>query len=404
MLNADRWHKLLRRGWTVLQNAAHQLMQPFLNIIVSALVIRQTSETVWGAFISILILVQLSATVSAWGSKDYLLRAFSRDPHTIPQQWQANLFTRAGITLLACALTVFYAASVQQAGLLALWIVLLVLATAFDVIIVYRRAFPMAIATDLLVTALRAGVVVALGASLTADHLIALFVVTTGLKAVIYMVCFSDILRPLQFDIKPTFYRVALPFFLLGFSGMLASRIDLYTVSVFESDAEVGRYQVFINLMLYLQALSQFILLPYVKTLYRMPDDSLYRVGRRLFLLGCVMVPLALLASDVLLRVVYNMRFSPGFIVLGGMFVLPIYAYLPLIHRLYSRDEQRHVLTANVVGAVLNLIGNIVLLPRLGIAGALLSSGVMQWGMLIYYVYKSAGQQQASLSGVFAGD
>ncbi|MEL6271518.1 MAG: hypothetical protein AAFR22_17045, partial [Chloroflexota bacterium] len=395
---------LLRRGWTVLQNAAHQLMQPFLNIVVSALVIRQTSETVWGAFISILILVQLSATVSGWGSKEYLLRAFSRDPHTIPQQWQANLFTRGGITLVACVLTVFYAASIQQAGLLALWIVLLVLATSFDVLIVYRRAFPVAIATDLLVTAVRVGVVVALGAGLTADDLIVLFVATIAVKAVVYLAYFRDVLRPLQLQIEPVFYRVALPFFLLGFSGMLASRIDLYTVSVFESDAEVGRYQVFINLMLYLQALSQFILVPYVKTLYRMPDASLYRVGRRLFLLGCVLVPPALFAADVLLRVVYEMQFSPGFIVLGGLFVLPIYGYLPLIHRLYRRDEQHHVLHANIAGAVFNLAGNVALLPVMGTTGALLSSTVMQWGMFAYYVYRNADDAPAELSGVLAGD
>ncbi|MEO1444460.1 MAG: polysaccharide biosynthesis C-terminal domain-containing protein, partial [Chloroflexota bacterium] len=75
-----------------------------------------------------------------------------------------------------------------------------------------------------------------------------------------------------------------------------------------------------------------------------------------------------------------------------------------LIHRLYRRDEQHHVLHANIAGAVFNLAGNVALLPVMGTTGALLSSTVMQWGMFAYYVYRNADDAPAELSGVLAGD
>jgi O-antigen/teichoic acid export membrane protein len=396
----SRWRKGTRRAGTVLQSAAHQLMQPFLNIVISALVIRQTSEAVWGEFIAVLIIVQLAAHIAAWGSRDYLLRAFSEAPKQIRAQWQSSLLTRGLLVVIGAALLALYARSLSQAGWLAAWLLLLVITSAFDVMIVYRKAFGTAISADVLVTVVRVAVILAVGAALTASDLIVLFTVTLLLKAAIYLWRFRDMLAPARWHLDAAHYRAAFPFFLLGFSGILASRIDLYTVSIFEPDAEVGRYQVFINLMLYLQAISQFILLPYLKTLYRMADASLFKVGRRLFALGVVALPPALLAAWLLLRAVYPFEFSVYWAVLGGLFVLPIYGYLPLIHRLYSRHEQNAVLWANVGGAGLNLAGNLLLLPLLGTMGALLSSTLMQWGFFAYYVAHARTHHDPALPGL----
>lgn len=395
-----RRRKLLRRALTVLQNAAHQLMQPFLNIVISALVIRLTSEAVWGEFISVLILVQLAAHIAGWGNREYLLRAFSQNPQHIRQQWQSSLSSRAVIAVLLCGFTVFLAGSLTQMAVLFAWILLLVVSTSFNVLIVYRKAFGVAIVTELALTVIRAVVILRVGAALTMWQLVTLFVATVALKAAVYLWHFRDVLRPPHWQIDTTHYRLAFPFFLLGFSGILASRTDLYAVSLFADDAEVGRYQVFINLMLYVQALTQFILLPYVKTLYRIEDASLHKISRRLFLFGMVIVPPALLAAHLMLRVVYAFSFDVAFFVIGGLFVLPIYGYLPLIHRLYKLNQQNNVLWANVLGAVFNLVGNVLLLPLIGLHGALLSSAIMQWGMFAYYFISAREHHEPTLSGV----
>lgn len=105
---------------------------------------------------------------------------------------------------------------------------------------------------------------------------------------------------------------------------MLASRIDLYAVNYALTEKDVAQYQVFINLMLYLQAMSAFIVMPFLKNLYRMGDATFRKLSFRLFMLGIALVIPALVVVHRLLILLYDIHFSPGFIVLGGLFVIPV--------------------------------------------------------------------------------
>jgi O-antigen/teichoic acid export membrane protein len=167
---------------------------------------------------------------------------------------------------------------------------------------------------------------------------------------------------------------------------MLQSRIDLYSVSIFLSEREVGQYQVFINLMIYLQAIANFILMPFVKSLYRLDHDTIHRVSIRLLGLGILLVPPALFSVNWLLSSVYAIELSPLSLALGGLYVLPVYFYLPTIYSLYKTDRQNTVLGINIAGSALNLLLNLFLVPRLGAIGALLATTLVQWLVLACYL------------------
>ena len=53
------------------------------------------------------------------------------------------------------------------------------------------------------------------------------------------------------------------------------SRSDLYIVEFYESDTEMGKYQIIISVLIYLQMLGGIALLPIVKGLYRIPLDAI---------------------------------------------------------------------------------------------------------------------------------
>ena len=312
--------KTRRRIGTVLLNSLNSLLQPVLNIAVSFIVVRRADEALWGAFVAVLIVVQLLLHVIAWGNKEYLLRAFSRTPAKIRTLWQTNITTRA------------------------------------------------------------------------------------TLKAMLWLLIFRDMLKGLRPRFEARYFGHAAAFFLLGFSGMLNSRIDLYTVSALLNEQATGRYQIFINLMLYLQAMAQFIMLPFAKSVYRLDDVTIRYMMMRLFRVGIIIVPFALVAAHILLLWVYGIQYDLMFMLLGGLFVLPIYAYLPLIHRLYKRNEQGAVLKKNIVSAGGNLGLNLLLLPVWGIHGALFSSALMQWTSLIYYLWRLRRSDASRLPALQPGD
>lgn len=389
-------HRLKRRATTIGLNIFNSLAVPLLNAVVALLVIRLYSDTLWGAFVSIMIVVQFGAHLASWGNKEYLLREFSRHPQHIRGNWLASLYTRLLLSAGLAFLLIFAGYSPQRFALALAWGFGIVLMQSFEVFVVYRKAF---LFDTLIKAASVLGMVLLLlvGRGITVDGLLALFALSTWLQSLAYLLRFAtDTRRTLpgsrtisrQIPVDLTYFRRALPFFLLGFSGLLASRIDLYTISIFLNEREIGQYQVFINLMLYVQAVPNFIMIPFVKNLYRLPDSAIHKIAIRLFALGVLVCLPATALIAAVLRNVYHLEFSPLFMLAGALFVLPIYGYLPLIYRLYKNDGQALVLWVNLAGAGANLLLNLILLPVLGITAAILASALVQWGMLgIYLAY-----------------
>jgi O-antigen/teichoic acid export membrane protein len=275
------------------------------------------------------------------------------------------------------------------------------------VLIVYRRAFVASIWIELGTSAFMLATITVLGAGLTLEALLLLFTVMTLGKAAVLALTFRqesfgfgtdrvsgrDGLDPTYLDFS--FFSAASPFFLLGLSGMLQSRIDLYSVSLFLPAREVGQYQIFINMMIYLQAMANFVLMPFVKSLYRLEQGVINRVSVRLLGLGLLLVPLALLVVDWVLSTVYAVELPPLFLWLGGLYALPIYFYLPTIYGLYKANRQKTVLWVNVSGAALNLILSLLLVPRMGALGALLAATTVQWLVLACYVKQQVTNRES---------
>ncbi len=388
-----KWRK---RGVSVTLNSAQNLLIPALNITISALVIRLASKDLWGQFVSWLITAQLIVHVLAWGNKDYLLRQFSQYPNRIATTWR-RVFLVRGVFL--CAISLLLSLT-PDGWLLVLWIIPLFIAQSFEVMIVFRRHFAFAVITEMCLTVMML-IAILTGDDITQTKLFAVFILSAWARAGVYgWRYWRNFVSPNMgtSGVYFAYFRLALPFFLLGLSGMLASRIDLYTLSAIAEKSDVASYQVVINLLLYVQAGANFILIPFVKTLYRLDEQAIRKIATRLFLFGCIAIPPIILLLSGLVLVVYDLTYPVLFWVMGGLFALPIFAYLPLIHRLYGLDAQRYVLWVNLGGAAVNGVLNLMLIPPMGITGALLASALCQWGMLGAYMWKSRGEHDYVVS------
>jgi O-antigen/teichoic acid export membrane protein len=391
--SARRFAIVRRRLSLVITNSLNSLLLPLFNVLISLWVVRLASVDLWGAFVELLIVAQLGAHVLAWGNKEYLLRAFSFDPGRVILTWRSNLLTRLALFPAFALIVMLLSWSPVQMLLLMLWTLGLMLCQSFEVLIVYRRAFVASIWIELGAIAVMLAVITVLGARLTLDGLLLLFAGVTLGKAAALALSFRQESLAATVDsvswqgrLDFSYFGAALPFFLLGFSGMLQSRIDLYSVSLFLPEREVGQYQVFINLMIYLQAIANFVLMPFVKSLYRLDYGAIGRVSVRLLGLGVLLAPPALLGVNWLLSRVYAIDLPPLFLLLGALYVLPVYYYLPTIYGLYKADRQNTVLWVNLSGCALNLLLSLFLVQHMGAIGALLAATLVQWFVLGCYV------------------
>lgn len=373
-------------------NSANSLVLPIFNTAVSLLVVRLASSELWGEFVTVMLVVQLSTHLIAWGNREYLLRAFSREPNRIAALWQSSLVTRS-LLLIGFILLVSAAGwPLARAVLVIVWAAAFVIYQSHEVVIVYRRAFAFSLGVETITfTALLIAIVVSREA-LSLDRLIAFFAAMVVAKAALLLWHFrsTTLIDPaLASRVNVRYFRLALPFMLVGLTGLINSRIDLYSVSLLLPPADVGRYEIFSGLLLYFQAGANFILLPFVKSLYHLEYAAILRLARRLFMVGVVLVGPFLVGVALLLRVLYHIDMPLLFYVFGGLYVLPMYYYLPLIYALYKADQQSTVLAVSSAGIVLKLAANLLLLPRLGLPGAIVSVAVIQWLILVLYAWRA---------------
>ncbi|HRQ40285.1 MAG TPA: hypothetical protein PLD25_20430 [Chloroflexota bacterium] len=378
------WVKWQRRAKVAAANTANNLLPLIFTPVISLLVIRQSSAAQWGAFVGVLITVQLGAHTAAWGNQEYLLREFSRNPARMASAWQTSLFTRlALLTGLSLIALWFYPG---QAGWVILWGAALALRQSFNVLVTYKRDFTFAALVEIAGLGVMVTAVLLNGDTLSTGWLIRLFALTALARSMALLFRFRWVVGGWYGRFHFPYFRLAFPFFLLGFVGMLNSRLDLYLVSLYLPAAEVGSYQVFANFLLYLQSLAAFMLLPFVKSIYRVRYPTIRKISLTSGGLGLLITPPAMILLYVLLTYLYGIRLPPPFFLFGALAVWPIFFFLPVIYGLYKAERETAVLQVNIISIGLALGLNLLLLPRWGMLGVVIAMAVVKWAVLLIYL------------------
>ena len=383
-LGGPRWRKRLA---VIVTNSANSLLVPLFSPVVSVLVVRLAGVGLWGDFVRVLVVAQLAAHVAGWGNKDYVLREFARSPAGLAAAWQTSFFTRLALLAAGVGALALLGFSPLRWALLALLTAVLMLAQSFEVLVLYRRDFVFGLAVEALTVTLLAAPVLALRQALTLEALLVNYIVANAVETLVYFLRYRrEVAARRVAGPHVNWLRQAGPFFLLGLSGLLQSRVDLYAAVTWLPRDQLGHYQIYSNLMIYLQSVAAFVLTPFVKSLYRLHARALAGLALKLGLVGVLIVAGGVPAAALALRFGYHLHFAPSFFAAGALFVLPIYFYLPLIYALFKLDRALWVVAANGLGVVLNLALNAWWLPQLGALGAAWASAATQWALLLFYL------------------
>lgn len=381
---------------------------PAAGAVISLLAVDAAGIATWGAFVGALVLVNLSAQVANFGSRDHLLREFSREPGAIRVAWQRNVVARAWLLPLGPVLFLASGSDLARTAAMTAWLLGLFVSQSHDAVVAYRRAFTFALSLELASVGLTSAAVLILGAALTPEDLIVVFALVAVLKAVTLAMRFR-LFGPATWRLRPDLseFHSSWPFFLLTFSGAVQARVDLYVVALLLPAAALGAYGVLTNFVLLVQSMAGALLAPVVPSLYRLARSSVLAVAARLFAGG---VPLTLVAAAttwLCLETLYGIQLAPLTLIAAWAAMLPCFLYSPLVYLCFREGRQRAVVAASLLGAGIGLMGTLLLAPRLGIAGAMVSAAVAQAAIAGFHVARvlrpSAGRAEATsdaLSGM----
>ena len=173
--------------------------------------------------------------------------------------------------------------------------------------------------------------------------------------------------------------RASVPFGIMGAISIFARRFDTVFMSFVLTDAAVGWYNVPYNLILMTLLLAQSLALSMYPTLVKAYDsgrgsiqDIVQRALRYLLLLSLPIAVGGMLLADRIILLLYGQEFAPAIPVMQILvWALPSMFLQEILGRTYiTMHLEKKGVRIIIIYALINMMLNVVFIPRLGVVGA----------------------------------
>ena len=296
------------------------------------------------------------------------------------------VFNTRLVLLLPVIAVVMVVFPVSQSIYVILWIVAGYIAQSLEVFWIYNRNYLASIAIEI-VSFLLLFLLLYCDEDLHLTSLIKWYCIYQLLRAALYGGLSINEIRGIHFKTDCLYFGTAISFLLLGASGFLQSRTDFLMIALFEKAENIAVYQVLNSYFILIHAIGTFIILPFMKNLYRLPLHSVKKLQRRLILAAPFIVSLSLLFLYQIIRNVYHFDLDFGYYLIGFFITFPPYLYAVKIIRLFRENRQKVVLFTGLKAIAINGLFSFLLLHLgYGLKGALTGAAIAQAYTAVQYL------------------
>lgn len=376
----------------VLVNIFKQVLSQILMLMLSAVIFKLYSKELWGEFSTYFLYINIITVVISWGSKEFLIREFSKSPSKIVENFYL-LFNTRFILLALAIVTTLFVFPIKWFGFFALWISSLYVSQALEVFWIYKRDYFKSILVEIVsFSMLLFGLFFD---KITSEKLIEYYSYYQLTRAILYVIIYYSDLKMIHFNVNKKYFFTAISFFLLSLVGFLQSRVDFVIITFFESDKNIAVYQIITTFFILIHALGTFLIFPYMKNIYRLQIKSVNAFQNFLSWISPLIVCFSLSVLFLITKYLYNLDLDFHYYLLGFLITFPPYLYTVKILILYKENQQDFVLKTGIIAIAINSAVSIVLLYfGYGLKGALIGSAVAQFFTAYQYLRHFSNHSQ----------
>jgi len=193
---------------------------------------------------------------------------------------------------------------------------------------------------------------------------------------------------------KPTI-KEALPFGLSGIFVTIYYWIDSVMLSLMKGDAVVGWYNAAYRLIMVLMlipVISQNAIFPATSRLFKTSKESLKFSSERFFKYMMILgVPIGIgttLLADRIILLIFGAEYTPSIIALQILIWGVIFAFIAVpFENLFHSTNKQSIVTIEVgIAAILNVIMNLLLIPKYSLVGASIATTAI-WIFEFFFVF-----------------
>ncbi|MFC4721292.1 hypothetical protein ACFO5O_03080 [Geojedonia litorea] len=365
-------------------NIIRSLATPIFNFLITIIGVMALGKYRWGDFVQIILWIYLFVFISNFGNRDFLIRSFSKSPSKIDSLFFTNLSSRSILLVLSLVFLIIF--PLKTALLSVLLGLSIFLYQSLESLVIYFQKFIVQIVAE------SVGLLIIVGSilfynNLDTNLLLLIYCISFWIKTFLILYDLNLNYKAFKFHFSYAQIKESLPFFLIGFSGWLASKADIYMVNIMLTKEQLTEYQLLMTAILFLQGIAAYIIYPFTKHMYRLPLKFFNRAKR---ILGLVSVPIIVLFTVITWFVyeeIIELNIPQSHYILGALLSLPYYFFLIDIIALYKINKEISVMYVNFGSAIVNIVLTLLLIPIFEVMGALVSVLVIQYSKL--FLYKS---------------
>lgn len=369
--------KNARRILTIITNCLKQTITQIISLTLSLYVIHFFSKDLWGNFSVYFLYISITMLILSWGNKEYLLREFSKTPSKIIYTFYLHLNTRLILLLISIVIT-FLLFSFTESIILTFWITSVFISQSLEVFWIYKRDYLKSIIIEIISFSILLSVLF-LQTDLNITLLLFCYSIYQLTRAFLYFVLYFNELKNYHFIANKIVLSSSISFFLLSLFGFLQSRADFLTVTFFEKNENIAVYQVITSFFILIHSIATFLILPYVKNLYRIKNKSMELIQKKLTFISPFIVLFNLFVFYLIVTFFYNFELDIYYYILGFFITFPPYLYAIKIIRFFKENNQKYIVVTAVKAILINcFISYILLYLGYGLKGALIGSAISQ--------------------------
>jgi O-antigen/teichoic acid export membrane protein len=379
--------KLAKRVVTIGWSTTNALLGAVFSVLLSVEVIRLCSKDLWGTMVELMLWFGLASHVLSFGNDNLLLREFSLMPKNISANWGKSLQSRTWLYILISIILFFSPLEIKLKTLLVIYLAANFFYKSYDVLILFKKQFIISVLLETSGFLLIASYILINNKNISLYKLVFVYGLAELCKAIAVGFLFRKEIKIPVLNFSIAYFSLALPFFLLEFTGLLQSKTDLICVTSLLSKEKIAQYQVYVNFLLIIQSSAGFILAPFIRNIYRMKSKSIHKLAVKFFSFGVVIAFVSIICVNFFIHRFYGFSIPAFTLIAGALFIIPIFFYAIVIYQLLKINKQRSVVIVNILGVVVSLLLNLLLIPysKDGVSGAIVAIAITQWILLFVY-------------------
>lgn len=339
------------------QNSAWQTLPMLATLLLSLLVVKWFSLSVWGNIVTILVVQQIVNSLLAWGNKDYLQRELGSNPAAFSAHF-SQLFLERFFLFALTVIGIYFFGLLDKEYFVPFMLIVLArfINQSFDILIIKERRFLLTLFLDLTVLIIQVGWLFLIKQKeiVSLNDLLIVFWLPLLLKSFLLLFIFRENFQKPIF--KKSLLRKAFFFGMLAISGLIHSKIDVFVVSKLLNVENLGKYQIIMSFLWCIQSVSLFVSGPFVHNFYRLDETAQTNSSQLLKTIGYIIVPIAVTLVMLVLYFAFGIEINLSIVMASLVFSMASFIYLPWIFQINQRKAEHRVLLINIVGTFI-LIG-----------------------------------------------